>query len=102
MQQRVPPGIDFQPVFAAQVDGRGRGRLHHEQTRRREDPGLERPAIEGQTVLEYNQPQLDDSDAHARELAKKNGGVQLTGGTISLQSESHPIEFRNIEVMEIE
>lgn len=61
-----------------------------------------RHIVEGQTVLEYNQPQLDDSDAHARELAAKNGGVQLTGGTISLQSESHPIDFRKVEIMLLE
>jgi hypothetical protein len=26
----------------------------------------------------------------------------LTGGTISLQSESHPVEFRNIEILDLE
>jgi len=25
----------------------------------------------------------------------------LTGGTISLQSESHPVEFRKVEIMEL-
>lgn len=58
-----------------------------------------RHIVDGQTVLEYNQPQLDDSDAHARELITRNGGAQLSGGTISLQSESHPIDFRKVELM---
>lgn len=55
--------------------------------------------IDGQVVLEYNQPQLDDRDAHARELIQAQGGKLLTGGTISLQSESHPVEFRKVELL---
>jgi len=55
--------------------------------------------IDGVVVLEYNDPQLDDRDAHAKELAKKNGGLMLDHGTISLQSESHPIDFRKVELL---
>ncbi|MCA9221091.1 MAG: DUF1080 domain-containing protein [Planctomycetales bacterium] len=58
--------------------------------------------IDGQTVLEYTQPQLDNREAHAKELAAKQGGLLLTGGTISLQSESHPVEFRKVELLELE
>ncbi|WP_442511401.1 3-keto-disaccharide hydrolase [Novipirellula sp. SH528] len=58
--------------------------------------------IDGQTVLQYNQPQLDPKDAHAKELAEKQGGIQLSGGTISLQSESHPCDFRKVEIMVLE
>ncbi len=54
--------------------------------------------IDGKSVLKYEQPQLDERDAHARELAKLQGGVQLSEGTISLQSESHPIQFRRVEI----
>jgi hypothetical protein len=54
--------------------------------------------INGKVVLSYTEPQLDERDAHARELAQKNGKL-LTGGTISLQSESHPVEFRKVELM---
>ena len=57
-----------------------------------------RHIINGKTVLEYNQPQLDEREAHAKELAAKAGGIQLSGGTISLQSESHPVEFRKVEL----
>lgn len=56
--------------------------------------------IDGKTVLEYHQPQLDERDPHARELAAKQG-KQLSGGTISLQSESHPVEFRKVELREL-
>jgi hypothetical protein len=57
--------------------------------------------IGGKTVLEYNEPQLDDRDAHAKELIAKAGTRQLGGGTISLQSESHPIEFRKVELKKL-
>ena len=57
--------------------------------------------IEGETVLSYSQPQLDEKDAHARMLAQKSGKM-LTEGSISIQSESHPIEFRKIELLRLE
>lgn len=53
--------------------------------------------MDGAVVLSYSEPQLDESQAHARELAQKQGKL-LTGGTISLQSESHPVEFRKVEL----
>ncbi|MGQ9731753.1 MAG: 3-keto-disaccharide hydrolase [Candidatus Zipacnadales bacterium] len=56
--------------------------------------------IDGETVLEYEQPQLDDSDPDAKRLLDERGGEKLlTGGYISLQSESHPIEFRRVELL---
>lgn len=59
-----------------------------------------RHLIDGKPVLEYEQPQLDDRDAHARDLIAKQGKM-LSGGTISLQSESHPIEFRKVELKKL-
>ncbi len=58
--------------------------------------------VDGKNVLEYYQPQLDERDNHARELAAKAGTIMLSGGTISLQSESHPVEFRKVELMVLE
>ncbi len=58
-----------------------------------------RHILEGEVVLEYHKPQLDDREAHARELAEKAGTLMLSAGTISLQSESHPVEFRKVEIM---
>ncbi len=55
--------------------------------------------INGEKVLEYQEPQLDDRDEHARMLIKDLGTKLLKEGTISLQSESHPVEFRKIELM---
>jgi hypothetical protein len=55
--------------------------------------------VNGEEVLRYAQSQLDPRDAHARELIEKQGGEKLlSGGTISLQSESHPVEFRKVEL----
>ncbi len=59
-----------------------------------------RHKIDGEVVLEYNKPQLDPKDGNARRLIK-DGQVQLHGGTISLQSESHPVEFRKVELKEL-
>jgi hypothetical protein len=58
--------------------------------------------VDGEVVLEYTKPHLDERDAHAKELAKQKGTTELTGGTISLQSESHPIHFRKVELMVLE
>jgi Domain of Unknown Function (DUF1080) len=60
--------------------------------------GLIKHSVDGETVLEYEKPQLDERDPDGRKLIK-NGDKMLTGGTISLQSESHPIEFRKVEIL---
>jgi len=58
-----------------------------------------RHTIDGEVVLEYRKPQLDDKDAHARQLIAARGGDKaLRAGTISLQSESHPVEFRRVDI----
>ena len=54
-----------------------------------------RHVVDGQVVLEYEKPQLDDKDADARKLIK--AGKNMVGeGYISLQAESHPVEFRKV------
>jgi len=61
-----------------------------------------RHSIDGKPVLEYEQAQLDPNDPHAKKLAEaRDGKLLLDRGTISLQSESHPIEFRRVEIMEL-
>ena len=64
--------------------------------------GIIKHIIDGKVVLEYTQSQLDPRDEHARELISKNGGIMLSKGTISLQSESHPLDFRKVELMILE
>jgi hypothetical protein len=54
--------------------------------------------VDGETVLEYEKPQLDETDADGARLIK-NGDKMLHEGYIALQSESHPIEFRKVEIL---
>jgi len=62
--------------------------------------GVIKHIVDGQTVLEYEKAQLDERDADGRRLIEDaKGDKMLGGGTISLQSESHPIEFRKVEIL---
>lgn len=63
--------------------------------------GLIKHIVDGQTVIEYDQAQLDPNDGDAKKLIKA-GNAQLHGGTISLQSESHPVEFRKVEILPLD
>lgn len=55
---------------------------------------------EGRPVLRYGGAQYDPTDADARPLIAQNGGtLAIRGGYIYLQSEGHPIEFRNVELL---
>ncbi len=60
-----------------------------------------RHKIDGKVVLQYSKPQLDPTDPSAKPLIK-DGKVMLGGGTISLQSESHPVEFHKVELAVIQ
>lgn len=58
--------------------------------------------VDGEVVLEYTKPQLDSKDGSAKALIEKqNGDVMLYGGTISIQAESHPTEYRKIELKKL-
>ena len=59
-----------------------------------------RHILDGKVVLEYEQPQLDPGDADAKKLIK-DGKKLIDSGYISLQSESHPVHFRRVEIMEL-
>ena len=56
--------------------------------------------INGEVVLAYEQPQLDPSDKDAQKLIHDDR-LKLSGGTISLQSESHPVQFRKVELLQL-
>ncbi len=60
-----------------------------------------RHIIDGEIVLDYADPQLDPKDSDAKALLDAGAPKMLTGGTISLQSESHPVEFRRVELLEL-
>lgn len=63
---------------------------------------LIRHKINGETVIEYSSPQLDERDPDAQALLKSGAKKAVAGGTISLQSESHPVEFRKVELKPLE
>ncbi len=58
--------------------------------------------INGEVVMEYEQPQFDPKDKDAAALIKAaNGKLLIEEGYIGLQAESHPCEFRKIEIQVI-
>ncbi|MGH2271567.1 3-keto-disaccharide hydrolase [Anaerohalosphaeraceae bacterium U12dextr] len=60
-----------------------------------------RHKINGETVIEYQKPQLDERDANAKKLIQ-DGKLLLSEGYIALQAESHPVEFRKVEILPLE
>ena len=63
---------------------------------------LIRHIVEGQTVLEYTKPQIGGGQASPTDPAVKVDGTPLTGGYISIQAETAPIDFRKIELVNLE
>jgi hypothetical protein len=64
--------------------------------------GRVRHFINGKQVMQYSAPQYDPTDADAKPLiAAAKGRLMIKRGYLYLQSEGHPIEFRNIELMEL-
>ncbi|MEJ7767898.1 MAG: DUF1080 domain-containing protein [Chitinophagaceae bacterium] len=57
--------------------------------------------VEGDTVLTYRKPQYDGRDKWVQAGGFKDGAL-IRQGYISLQSESHPIEFRKVAVFNLE
>lgn len=57
--------------------------------------------INGDLVLDYSNPQYDPTDEDAK-LLIQGDDLMLCSGTISLQSESHPLEFRKVEIKILE
>ena len=56
----------------------------------------------GDTVLIYQKPQIGGGNVINYDKAVKKDGQLLKGGYISLQSESHPVEFRKVEIIDLE
>lgn len=57
--------------------------------------------VEGDTVITYHQPQYDGRDNWVKK-AGFTAGAPITSGYISLQSESHPVEFRKVKLYNLE
>jgi hypothetical protein len=58
--------------------------------------------VEGEVVLEYRKPQIGGGVVSGFSPAAKPDGTLLTGGSISLQSEGHPVDFREVLLLPLE
>lgn len=70
-----------------EVEAHGNGRIIHR--------------INGEQVMAYEKSQYDPSDREAK-LLITGTDTMIHGGTISLQSESHPVDFRKVELKPLE
>lgn len=59
---------------------------------------LIRHLIDGEVSIEYRDPILDQASADAAAQGEAQGTLAIHEGYFSLQSESHPCQFRNIEL----
>ncbi len=57
--------------------------------------------INDELVLEYQNPQLDPNDGDAQALMAAGHPLKLSRGTLSLQSESHPVDFKVVELLRL-
>ena len=60
-----------------------------------------RHTIDGEAVLAYEMPQIGGGVVAGFDERAKQDGKLLGEGYISLQSESHPIEFRKVELLNL-
>jgi 3-keto-disaccharide hydrolase len=57
--------------------------------------------VEGQTVLEYEKPTIGGGAVSGFDPTVKKDGTLLTEGYITIQGESHPTDFRKIELLNL-
>jgi len=57
--------------------------------------------VQDDTVMVYEKPQYDGRDKWVKQAGLQDGAI-IREGTISLQSESHPVEFRKVELLNLE
>jgi Domain of Unknown Function (DUF1080) len=63
---------------------------------------LVRHMVDGETVLEYTRPQIGGGQVSPVDPAIKVDGTPLASGYISLQAETAPIDFRKVELLNLE
>jgi hypothetical protein len=81
------PTFDGDQWVRAEVEVLGNDRITHR--------------VNGQTVLTYEKPQIGGGVVAGFDPAVKQDGKMLHDGYLSLQSESHPIEFRKVELLNL-
>jgi hypothetical protein len=57
--------------------------------------------INGDTVMRYSKPQIGGGVANRFDPKIKQDGKLLKSGFIALQSEGHPVDFRNVKLMDL-
>ena len=57
--------------------------------------------VNGLKVLEYEMPQFGGGVVDGYDTTTKPDGNLIEGGYISLQSESHPVDFRKVEILNL-
>ena len=60
---------------------------------------LIRHFIDGELAIEYSRPRLDTWGGDGRSLHQAGADIAVGSGYIALQSESHPVQFRNIRLL---
>jgi len=55
--------------------------------------------INGELAIEYRKPQLDSWGGDGKRLLDAGAEAAVSSGFIALQSESHPVQFRNIRLL---
>lgn len=80
------PALQGDQWVQAEFEVLGSGRIRH--------------FINGDLVMEYHQPQYDTSSPEAVKL-QAEGGLLINRGHIALQAESHPTQFRNIVIHQL-
>ena len=58
--------------------------------------------VDGEEVMSYDKPQLDPRDPYYQKLLPADGNKIITKGTISIQAETHPADFRKIELLPLD
>ena len=81
------PTFDGEQWVRAELEVHGAGRITH--------------SVNGQKVLEYELPQYGGGAVNPYNTSTKPDGELIEGGYISLQSESHPIDFRKVELLNL-
>lgn len=58
--------------------------------------------IKGEPVMTYSKPRIDGMNVNEFDPDQIEIGTSINKGSISIQSESHPVQFRKIELIDLE
>lgn len=81
------PTLDGEQWVVAEIHVQGDGQFTH--------------FVNGEAVMQYEQPSLGGGSVSGHDRALMRDGEPLGSGYISVQSESHPVQFRRIELLNV-